>query len=278
MDVFSRFRGVRAIIRVEADEPVLFHTGKLVKTLLYSLVKEARLLRGVRGVVSPLHVSPLFTIGRREWELGEVVTPLYVRKGDDFIVEPVKLDGEYIVHVGGESSLAVRAMELFESIREALQVKIGDVIVRFKVEAVKDVTGEVSSKEIEGDRVLLYFKAPTKLFNVFTRSRLPKFNISSVEVLMVPYMLYRNRWTLDSTVVLESFRVLGNLVETYYSLTTVRPVLVPFNNRRTPAMMGRVTYLVETRDTSAIEDILRLAELVGVGQSRQNGFGTVAWR
>ncbi len=273
-------RAVRAYLRVESDGPVAFHTAKIVKTLLYTLFREARLYRGLRGVVSPIHVSPLFRPGRREWELGELVTARYTRGEDGYKLEPAALGGVYLAHIGGAAELVEGAMRALERLRTPLQVKIGDALVVAALEGARDVTPDIMGKELSGDRVTVYLKAPVKLFNVFTPTRLPKYSISAVELLMTPYMFHTGRFTMTEAVLLEASRLLGLMVETYYSISTVRYMQVPLGGGRDPGMVGKITYIIDTSNPnarSAIADILRTAEAVGVGESRANGFGTVAW-
>jgi len=273
-------KAIRAILEVEADAPISVYTGKLVKTLLYTLFKELRLYRGLRGVVSPIHVSPLFTPGRREWELGELVAPRYRRGGEGPALQPVELGGEYIVHIGGEAGLVERAGRLLERVKTPLQVKVGDALVVYRLLGERDVTGDLAGRELGGDRVTIYFKAPARFFNVYTASRLPKFSVSAPEVLMTPYMFYRGQPTMTGSLLLEAGRLLGLLVETYYVHTTLKPFLVPFNGTRAPGIVGKATYIVDTRDDglkARLAAVLSTAEIVGVGESRANGFGTVAW-
>ncbi len=279
-------KAVRAYLTIQAEEPIPFHTGKLAKTLLYTLVKKLALHRGIRGILSPLHISPLFTPGKREWELGTLVTPRYVKTrrddgSEEETLEPVEIQGEYIIHVGGEAGLVEEASELLERVRTPLQVNIGGSIIVYKLEKQEDVTPLIEEKGLGGDKITLYLKGPTKLFNVYTKSKLPKFNISAVEVLMAPYMFYTGQLTIDYSLLVEASRTLGNLVETYYSITMVKPLIIPFNDRRTPTMTGRITYIVEARkpaELETIKNVLQTAEIIGVGQSRQNGFGTTTWK
>jgi len=164
-------------------------------------------------------------------------------------------------------------------LKSPLAIKFGDSIITFRVEGVSDVTHQLASKALSGDRVTVYLKGPAKLFNVYAPSRLPKFSISAVEVLMTGYMLSRGLYTLTENEALRAMRTLGLLVETYYSLRTVKPVLIPHEGRE-PAMMGKITYIVDTKDASAIgeiESVLRAAEAAGIGRSRQNGYGTISW-
>ena len=94
---------------------------------------------------------------------------------------------------------------------------------------------------------------------------------------MVPYMLVVGAHTFSQGILDSSLDVLGGLVETWYSLNTLRPVMVPYKGKREAALMGQVTYIVEVspRHRRRVEDILAVAEIAGIGESRQNGFGTV---
>ena len=275
-------RAVRVFVGVESG--VLFpeFSGKIVKTLVYAVVGQLRLFRGLRGVLAPVHVSPLFRPGRGRLELGELVTARVERDGSGgWRLVPVEVGGEYVFHVGGDGgfvSLVGDALERFRG-RE-LVVKIGEALVSYRVELVEDVTSSIVEKGFSGDRVTLYLKGPCKLFNIFTPSRLPKFNVSAPEVLMTPYMMLTGQHTMTSKVLLEAGRLLGKLVETYYSLTTVRYVQVPLGQGRDPGMIGKITYIVDTRspeERAMLEKVLAAAEIAGIGESRANGFGTVVW-
>ena len=270
-------RAFRAYLVVESEDEFPYFTGPLVKTLLYSLSKEVRLLHGLRGVVSPLHISPLFTPGRGEFELGRLHTAIY-RDGESLV--PVRLQGEeYIIHVGGEAGVVGHLMDRLGKLRTPLSIKFKDNIVTFKLEKLSDMTDSAMEKQIERDRVTLYFKGPSKLYNIFTATRLPKFNISPVEVLMTPYMFASERLTLDYQLVLSAFSVLGPLVEAYYSINTIKPILVPYRGKA-PGLIGKATYIVDTEDKrviSKIASVLRTAEITGIGRGRQDGFGTVTW-
>lgn len=276
-----RLKALRVILHVEAEEPVYEYTGRLVKTLLYTLNKEIRLLHGLRGSISPLLISPLFTTGRKEFELGDVVTSAYLRDNTgEYILVPTKLDGEYLIHVGGEPGLVEAIGKSLERIRTPLAIKFNDNIVTFKAEKIEDVTEKILDKELTGGRVTIYIKSPAMIFNVFAPSRLPKFTPTAVELLMAPYMLLHGRYTLDGTVLLRASRLLGLLVETYYSLSTLKPVLIPFKGKKEAALAGKVTYIVDTVDEKKVAEltsVLSVAEIAGIGESRLNGFGVVTW-
>jgi len=270
-------RALRAYLHIESDSSIKFHTGKILKTIIYSLARETQLYRGMRGIISPLHLSPLFSPGKHEWELGEVVTPRYDEKEK---LDPVKLNGEYMIHIGGIAQFTKKAEKAFERLKVPLQIKIKNVILEIQLEKMSEITNFIDEKRIEGDKVTLYMKAPTKLFNVFVQSKLPKFNISAVEVLMVPYMFLAGELSLKESLLFKAIQLLGRMTETWYSVNTVKSYLIPFNDRKTPVIIGKITYILE--DKNKYEDyynlILKIAEIVGVGQSRLNGFGTVTWK
>jgi len=272
-------KAVRAYLSVESVEPITVFTGCLVKTFLYSLSKGVRLLHGIRGIISPLHISPLFTPNGKDYELGDVVTPHYVKRNKEEHLIPITLNGEYIIHVGGEvNTVNIVESELLK-LKNPLAIRFNDAIVTFKVEGVSDVTQQLMDKNLSGDKVTVYMKGPVKLFNIYTPSKLPKFNISAPEVLMVGYMMSKGIYTLTETEALKAMRVLGLLVETYYSANTARTVLIPYKGKE-PALMGKITYIIDTKDENIkkeLENILKTAETVGIGESRQNGFGTIAW-
>ncbi len=272
-------KAYRAILEVDSSGPVHEFTGVHVKTLIYALAKELRIFRGIRGVVSLIHLSPLFSLGKGDMELGGLVSPMYWwdKEKGEWILNPMELDGEYIFHFGGDEAISSRIASHLEELRSPLAVKIGDSIVTYKLEKLEDVTDSIHEKISVGNRVRVYLKAPVMLFNVFTRSKLPKFSPSAVELLMVPYMLVLGAQTFSRGILDSSLEILGGLVETWYSLNTLRPVMVPYKGKREAALMGQVTYIVEVspRHRRRLGEVLATAEIAGIGESRQNGFGTV---
>jgi len=274
-----RFKAFRAILTVDTSEAFTQYTGRLTKTLVYSLVRELALIHGMKGLVQPLHISPLFTIGKREEELGEVVTPIYTftSNGGQKLV-PIVIQGEYLLHIGGEGSIIDMIKERFEVLRNPLLLKFENYIVSFKLEKIIDVTGRIMDKDLSSGKVTLYIKAPTLLFNVFVPTKLPKFSPTAVEVLMTPYLLAKMQ-SMSYSALVEAARILGYMVETYYSLNTLKPIFIPFKSKKEAAMIGRVTYIIEDmdRNRNIILELLRIAEIAGIGESRLNGFGTVTW-
>jgi hypothetical protein len=278
----SGLKAYRVILSIESSAPFHDYTGKVVKTLVYSIAPELTLMHGVKGVLSPLTISPPFTIGKSETELGEPVIPIYEKVDKDgengaWSLKPVELNGEYIVHLGGLGEIASTIARRLEELRTPLAVKIGNSIVRYRVENVIDVTPHIMEKaDSVSNRVRVYLKSPAQVFNVFAPTRLPKFTTSAVEVLMTPYMLANGIHTIDHSTLVNASRVLGQLVETWYSINTLRPVMVPFKGKREVALAGHVTYIVEATNGRTLEEIRRVlatAEIAGVGRSRQNGFG-----
>ena len=281
-----RARGFRVVLEVEADQPVLEFTGRLTKALVFALSPELQALRGIEGAVSPIHVSPLFKVSG-DHDLGDPAYPYAVRSKEAGEIAPVSLGGEYVFHVGGDADVASRIASRLGQLQGPLLMRIHDVTVKFKVEKVVDVTKEVLEKAGSvGGRVRVYLKSPAQVFNVFTATKLPKFSPSAVELLMVPYAVLQGSYTITEQLVVSSFRVLGKLVETWYSIRTLRPVEVVFKGKRQVNMAGSVTYIVQEwppgagaaegeGGLDAIRATLALAELVGIGRSRQNGFGTV---
>jgi hypothetical protein len=269
----------RAYLSVDSDEPIVVFTGQLVKTLIYSLCKELRILHGIRGILSPIHLSPLFKPSKKDFELGDLVTPTYSKEDDTLKLNPIILNGEFIIHVGGDESTIIPIMKGLEKLRTPLSIKFKANIVTFKLEKMEDVTKTIAQKELTGDRVTLYLKGPVKPFNIFAVSRLPKFSISAYEVLMTGYMFYKNAYTITYNEVTEAMKILGLLVETYYSLNTVKPILLHYKGKE-PAMIGKITYIIDTRDNkirTIINQILNISEITGVGESRANGFGTITY-
>lgn len=273
-------RAYRVLLSVEAGDPITVHTGQLVKTLVYAAMKELTLFKGLRGVLSPVHISPLFTPGQREYMLGEAVTPTYNYSRDrGYTLNPVEINGDYIAHIGGEGLLVEKIIERLISIKGPLSVKFKDTIITYKIEKTQDITETIQSKKLTGDRITVYLKAPAKIFNIFAPTRLPKFSISAPEILATPCLISKGTYTVNTHEAIECMTILGQLVETYYSLTTVKPILVSFKTRE-PAMIGKITYIIEAQDEKTrkrIEKILHTAEITGIGESRTNGFGTITW-
>lgn len=276
-------RSYRVILHIESSKPFHDYTGKIIKTLVYTVAPELLGIRGLKGVLSPLMVSPPFKIGRTECELGEPVIPVYVKTmsssdGGTWKLEPVKLNGEYITHIGGKKEIVSIVARRLEELDAPLAVKIGNNIVRYKVEKIIDVTTHIIEKASSiKDRVRVYLKSPAQIFNVFTPTRLPKFTTSAVELLMAPYMIANNIYTIHASTLLTASQILGQLVETWYSLRTLRPVMIPFKGKMEVVLSGYVTYIIEAPNKNTLEAIkktLAVAEIAGIGRSRQNGFGT----
>jgi hypothetical protein len=275
------FKGYRIIFEVESSTPFYEFTGLVTKTLVYALAPELQGIRRIKGIVSPLHISPLFTI-KDAYHLGDPVIPVVERKEDGTEeVKPVELNGEYLFHVGGEAHIVDHVVSKLSELKERLAIKIGPVIVYYKINEIYDITREVLDKaSLLEDRVTLFFKSPAQIFNVFTPGKINKFTPSAVEILMVPFALLKGQYTISQQLVMEAFPVLGSLVETWYSLRTLRPVLVPFKGKPQMLLAGHVTYIIESRNRRIRDEIARIiaySEILGVGRSRQNGFGTVTF-
>ncbi|MCE4624264.1 MAG: CRISPR system precrRNA processing endoribonuclease RAMP protein Cas6 [Desulfurococcales archaeon] len=284
MDPLERLRALRVLVSVEADGPLSEYTGRLTKTIVYAMARELRLLHGVRGIVHPLHISPLFKPGPRENDLGTVASPMYTydREGERWILESIELGGEYVFHVGGEAQVVGAVARGLEELRTPLMFRFADRNVKVKLENIWDITGSVREKFGDGfSRVTIYFKAPTLISNVFAPTRLPKFSPSAVEVLMAPYLLVRGGLSLTKDSLLSASLSLGWLVETWYTLRTLRPVMIPFKGKREAALMGKATYIYDPPRRGRrgvdemVKNVLLTAEIAGVGESRANGFGTV---
>jgi len=269
-------KAIRVYLTVESDNDVVEHTGRIVKTFVFALNNEIRIYHGMKGIVSPIHISPLFSPGSKENELGDVVTPVIVNNA----VVPVKLDGrEYVIHIGGERRIVESISKSLEKARDRIGIKVDDNVIFYKVEKVSDVTSDIMSKTV-GRKVALYLKGPVIPFNVFAPTRLPKFSISAVELLYVGYMFYSNELTINDRQFLSASRLLGLLVETYYSLRSVKVIMVPFKGRKEPCLMGEVIYIVDTDNPNIrkeISTVLSISEIVGIGESRNNGFGTITF-
>ena len=279
---------MRVLLRVEGEEPVRDYSGRLTKTLVYTIHRESRFIHGFRGILSPMHVSPPFTV-RGGFRLGEYAGPFYTRRGEDGgrKLVPYRFNGRYIIHVGGLrqyvegvekvlSSYAVKGREL--------AFKFGDVIHFVEIEEVRDVTGEIVGKEVEGDTVVVYLKSPAVIFNVYAKTRMPKFSPTAVELLMTPFLFLQGNRAMDVKSLVNASNVLGYLVESMYSLHTLKPVLVPVRGKREAALSGRVKYMLDLPGDErrgelrrVIQRTLVLAELVGIGGSRMNGFGTTTF-
>ena len=285
----NKLMAYRVILAIDSSTPIYDYTGRIVKTLVYALMPELASVRGVKGVLSSLIISPPFTIARSEGDLGEPVIPVYERRrvqedGGKVVwdLKPVRLSGEYIVHIGGEEHIASAIVKRLSELTTPLAIKVGNAIVKYKVEKVIDVTKSIIDKANGiSNRVRIYLKSPAQIFNVFAPSKLPKFTPSAVELLMTPYMLANNIYTIDYTTLTNASQVLGQLVETWYSLKTLKPIMVPFKGKKEATLGGHVTYIVEATNEmtiNALREVLVATEIVGIGRSRQNGFGTAVLR
>ncbi len=283
----SMLKSYRVILSIETSSPIHDYTGRLTKTLIYTIAPELMGLHGLRGVLTPLTISPPFTIGRVEEELGEPVIPTYERieeyrggeEGVTWNLKPAELNGEYIMHIGGEERIvSTIAQRLEKELTTTLAFKIDNVIARCRVEKIIDVTKSIIEKtNSASNRVRVYLKSPAQIFNVFAPTKLPKFTPSAVELLMTPYMLINNIYTINYTILINASQTLGQLVETWYSIKTLKPIMIPFKGKKEVALSGYVTYMIEATNKKTLEVIketLAATEIAGVGRSRQNGFGT----
>lgn len=268
----------RAVLRVEADSFLTDYTGRLVKAFVFATCRELTLLHGMRGIVSPLAISPLFLEGREELSLDRVVTPYYeVReRGRERALVPVRPEGDYVIHVGGERGVVEKAWSCINALKGTYIMRFNNANIQIRVEKSEDITKEIVSKEY-GDKIRVYLKAPALIFNIYTRSRLPKFSPSAIEVLMTPYMIATNRYTLTYETLLQAAPILGKLIETYYTLKTLKPVFIPFKNKPEVALQGIITYIIDTnnpQEQKTIKKLITTTEITGIGESRLNGFGT----
>ncbi|MEM1606106.1 MAG: CRISPR system precrRNA processing endoribonuclease RAMP protein Cas6 [Fervidicoccaceae archaeon] len=274
-----KVKGYRIIIDVEASQPVIEFTGRLTKAFVFALNPELQSFRGIEGIVSPIHISPLFKVSG-DHDLGEPAYP-YIEKKPKRKMEitPITLNSEYIFHIGGEANLVSKVVTKLEKLSDPLLMRIHNNIIRFRVEKVVDVAGEVFEKASSiSERVRVYLKSPAQIFNVFTATKLQKFTSSAVEILMTPYAILNNNYTITEQLVTSSFSTLGKLVETWYSVRTLKPVEIIFKEKKQTNLAGSVTYIIQERDSKklkTIQNVVAVAELVGIGRSRQNGFGTV---
>lgn len=283
-----RLRAIRILLRIESEEHLYDYTGRLMKQFIYTLNKEIRLFHGMKGMLAPIIISPPFTLGKMESQLGEPVIPHYMhveREGrKELVLVPVKLGGEYLVHLGGIEEVVSSICSSLENqkARGALTIPFNGSLVTFKIEDIYDVTKTIMEKEISDTQVTVYLKSPAMIFNVFATTRLPKFSPSAVEVLMTPFMFTVGAHTVDYSVLIEASKILGYLVETWYTPRTLKPVMVQFKNKKEVALAGRIKYIIDTPKTNnktkeAIKEILRTAEITGIGESRLNGFGTITF-
>jgi len=271
-------RGYRIILRINSSTPFIEYTGIVTKTLVFTLAPELSSIRGLKGVLSPIAISPPFKI-KNDHELGELVAPIKIlKKNINSSIEPITLNGEYVFHIGGGERLVNHIIKKIGELQIPLAIKIGQTIVTYRIEKIVDITNEVKEKiESMHNRVRLYLKSPAQIFNVFTPTKLPKFSPTALELLIVPYALMQEMYTITEQVVVSAMPILGNLIETWYSLNTLKPVIIQFKEKKQIHLAGYVTYIVEpTNETiqNKIREILKATELTGIGRSRMNGFGT----
>jgi CBS domain-containing protein len=189
-------KGYRIVLQVESSQPFTDYTGIITKTLVYALAPELQLTRGVKGVLSPVHISPPFTV-KGDHDLGEIVMPLVEKKDNGYSIKPVEVNGEYVFHIGGESKVVDKIMKKLDSLNTPLAIKIGQAIVKYKVEKVAEITREAFEKaEAINNKVRVYLKSPAQIFNVFVPTKLPKFTPSAIEILMAPYAIMLGQYTI----------------------------------------------------------------------------------
>ena len=283
-----RLRAIRVLTGIESEEPIYDYTGRMVKQLIYTLNKEIRLFHGMKGILTPVALSSPFTPGKEEYQLGEPLIPRYENVERDgykeHILVPVKPDDKYLIHIGGIEEIVLSIKDSLEKQmnKGPITIVFNKTLVTFNIEAIQDVTETIMEKDIIGDQVIIYLKSPAMIFNVFAATRLPKFSPSAVEVLMTPFMYTIGAHTMDYRVLIEASKILGYLVETWYTPRTLKPVLLPFKNKKEVALAGRIKYIIDIpkgkhKTKELIKEILRTAEITGIGESRLNGFGTIVF-
>ena len=283
------FKALRAIINVEGEEAIRDYTGRFTKTLVFTIHKDVRFIHGFRGMLSPLHLSPPFTV-KGDFMLGEYTGPSYTRKGEsgERKLVPYRFKGKYIIHLGGLKPYVdgvEEALRMYERRGSELALKFDNSLHFVSVEAVKDVSRDILGKELEGDTVTVYLKAPAMIFNVYAKTRLPKFSPTAVELLMTPFLYLAGNPTHSPSSLVEASSVLGYMVESMYSLNTLRPVFVPFRGKKEAALSGRAKYILDLPENNGkkeevreiIRKVLALGEILGIGESRMNGFGTITF-
>lgn len=283
-----KLRAIRVLVRIECEEPIYDYTGRLTKQLAYTLNKEIRLFHSMKGMLAPITISPPFTRGKEDYQLGKPVIPQYenVIRGrcKETAPVPVKLGDEYLMHIGGVEELVQSLQNTLEKqrTRGALTIPFDGSLVTFKIEGIQDVTDIIMRKEVEEDWVTVYLKSPAMIFNVFATTRLPKFSPSAVEVLMTPFMYTIGSPTINHNVLIQASKTLGYLVETWYSSRTLKPIMIPFRKKKEVALTGRIKYIIDVpkndrKVRDVIKQTLQTAEFIGIGESRLNGFGTITF-
>ncbi len=272
-----RVKGFRIVLEVEASQPVIEFTGRLTKAFVFALNPELQLFKGIEGVLTPIHISPLFRVSH-DHELGEPAYSYVMKSKKEVEINPISLNGEYVFHIGGEENLVGNLVCRITRVPGPVFLRIHNTIVRYRIEKVVDVTEEVLEKAASvTSRVKVILKSPAQIFNVFTPTKLPKFTPSAIELLLVPYAILNNSYTITENLVTSSFNTLGKLVETWYSIRTLKPVEIVFKEKKQINLAGSVTYIIQEENKEKLEIIQRtlaMSELAGIGRSRQNGFGT----
>ncbi|MGC9187513.1 MAG: hypothetical protein ACP5GN_07510 [Fervidicoccaceae archaeon] len=271
-------KGYRVIVEVESSQPVVEFTGRLVKSFVFALNPHLELMKGFEGILSPLHISPLFKV-KLDHDLGEPAYPFaVVSKKEEREIEPLNLNGEFVFHVGGDESTVNNVVDKIGKINGSIFLRIHDALVKYKVEKIVDVTEEVFGKVYQiTDKVKVYLKSPAQIFNPYASTKLPKFTPSAIEVLIAPYAILNRNYTITESLVVSSFPAIGKLVETWYSIKTLRPIAIFFKGKKQVNLAGSITYLIQNENAKELEMVqktLAVAELAGIGRSRQNGFGT----
>ncbi len=281
--MFMDLKAIRVLLRVETDDLLTDFTGRLTKTLAMVACKEATLFHGMRGILSPFHVSPIMSLGKKPWEVGNAVTPYYEwdKESKEWKLIPVKFNNEeHMVHVGGVSALVDCIERGLDKLKPQIALRFNNTVVRFKIEDVEDATNDILGKELNKNKVTIYFKGPSKFFNPYIPTKLPLLFPKALDVLIGPYLALRGSTTVSPSDILEAMRILGLLIEAHYSIRNIEPRVVPFKNKKEVGIVGKVTYIVDTNKPEMlkrIEMVLNAAEIYGVGESRANGFGTIIW-
>jgi hypothetical protein len=250
--VSSAYSAVKVNLKVEYGTYPNF-SGKISKTILLMSYPELQpFFQPLKGIIKPIHVSPLMN--------GEALYAYY----DRGVLKSPEISGNYSVIVGGPSEFIEEMKgslkkDVEENVRSKL--KIDDKLLIAQVLSVENYSPRFDK------RVKVCF-SPTLLSNPYLVNRdFRRFLPSPSATFWIPYAMLKGKDRLSPRDLIELER---GITETWKTFLRTRWIV--YDGKKEPVLTGKVEYQILDDE---MMDVFRTAFMLGVGASRSAGFGHV---
>lgn len=256
---------------IESSDFIYNYTGKISKAILLTEAPSLEyLFKPMKGFYKPLRVSPPIHGNR-------AVIPTYIIRREhesrSFYLEPVKLNGEYVVEVGSTNEIVDRLYNVFKA-SEGLKtrIKFENTIVGYVVSEVRVFKPEVRVSSA----VIIKTLSPALLPNPFIPSQhVRKFTASPSTLLWVPHAIANGVSSHSTNEVIKALVLLESCLAEHYAIK-FKVVFINYDNKREPALDVKAKYLlINQMCKEQLEKTLCAARIFGVGASRASGFGSI---